>query len=398
MIDGFRYGFLRATSTGCLAVVACLFAAVDVVSVAVCIAGSKCSLTRARLQSSASSEKYRGSQNSIKRYIEQGLAMRRTRGDRRRPAFRSGDRQRGRSRASRRVHRHQLVYAALGDRMREEIHALVDAGPSRRKSGPQRQSADVDKLVDRRRRAAARARCAISGAKNAALPILCAALLAAEPLDVTQRAAPARRHARCWRCWRNGRRGRHCARRRRVALDAAAHRLSRVAPYELVKTMRASILVLGPLLARFGEARRVAARRLRDRLAARSTSTSRACRRWAPRSIVEHGYINARAQRLRGARFVLDLVTVTGTENLMMAATLAEGTTVLENAAREPEVVDLARLPHRDGRAHRRRRHRPHRDRGRRTAARRDARGHAGPHRDRHVSRRRRGDRRRRAR
>ena len=81
---------------------------------------------------------------------------------------------------------------------------------------------------------------------------------------------------------------------------------------------------------------------------------------------LEHGYIDARAKRLKGARIVFDLVTVTGTENLMMAATLAEGTTVLENAAREPEVVDLARLPHRDGRAHRGRGHRPHRDRGRR--------------------------------
>ncbi len=113
------------------------------------------------------------------------------------------------------------------------------------------------------------------------------------------------------------------------------------APYQLVKTMRASILVLGPLLARFGHADvslpgGCASARVR------STSMWPACRPWAPIFTIENGYIKARAGRLRGARLVLDTVTVTGTENLMMAAALADGETVLENAAREPEVVDLA--------------------------------------------------------
>jgi UDP-N-acetylglucosamine 1-carboxyvinyltransferase len=114
-----------------------------------------------------------------------------------------------------------------------------------------------------------------------------------------------------------------------------------VAPYELVRTMRASILVLGPLVARCGRAKvslpggcaigqRPVDQHLKG-LAAMGVSLS-----------VDHGYIHAEASRLTGARIVMDLVTVTGTENLMMAATLAEGTTVLENAAREPEVVDLA--------------------------------------------------------
>ena len=111
---------------------------------------------------------------------------------------------------------------------------------------------------------------------------------------------------------------------------------------------------------------------------------------------LEHGYISARARRLAGTRFVFDVVTVTGTENLMMAATLAAGTTTLENAAREPEIVDLARLPRRDGREDLRGGHRSHRHRGRGSAARRDARGHARPDRDRNVRRGDRGGRRRR--
>jgi UDP-N-acetylglucosamine 1-carboxyvinyltransferase len=114
------------------------------------------------------------------------------------------------------------------------------------------------------------------------------------------------------------------------------------APYELVKTMRASVMVLGPLLARCGRARvslpggcaigsRPVDQHLKGLQAMGATIS------------VEHGYMNARTERLRGTRIVMDLVTVTGTENLMMAATLAEGTTVLENAAREPEIVDLAK-------------------------------------------------------
>ena len=114
------------------------------------------------------------------------------------------------------------------------------------------------------------------------------------------------------------------------------------APYELVKTMRASVMVLGPLLARCGRARvslpggcaiglRPVDQHVKGLQAMGATIA------------IEHGYMHAAAQRLRGARIVMDLVTVTGTENLMMAAALAEGTTLLENAAREPEVVDLAR-------------------------------------------------------
>src|SRR4051812_29886746 len=114
------------------------------------------------------------------------------------------------------------------------------------------------------------------------------------------------------------------------------------APYELVKTMRASVLVLGPLLARGGRAKvslpggcaigqRPVDQHVKG-LEAMGASIS-----------IEHGYMHASAERLRGARILMDMVTVTGTENLMMAAALAEGTTLLENAAREPEVVDLAR-------------------------------------------------------
>ena len=114
------------------------------------------------------------------------------------------------------------------------------------------------------------------------------------------------------------------------------------APYELVKTMRASVLVLGPLLARCGRARvslpggcAIGARPVDQHL--------KGLEAMGATIAVEHGYMEARADRLRGAHIVMDMVTVTGTENLMLAATLAEGTTVIENAAREPEVVDLAR-------------------------------------------------------
>jgi UDP-N-acetylglucosamine 1-carboxyvinyltransferase len=126
----------------------------------------------------------------------------------------------------------------------------------------------------------------------------------------------------------------------RVSLDA-----SRVtdteASYDLVKTMRASILVLGPLVARFGEARvslpggcAIGQRPVDQHI--------KGLQALGARIEIQHGYVVAKASRLRGARIVTDMVTVTGTENLMMAATLAEGETVLENAAREPEVVDLA--------------------------------------------------------
>ena len=179
---------------------------------------------------------------------------------------------------------------------------------------------------------------AVSGAKNAALPVLAAGLLAPGPLVV--RNVPALHDVATTlkllskmgvRCTREG---------DTVTVDASAVD-SVEAPYDLVRTMRASILVLGPLVARFGEARvslpggcaigqRPVDQHIKG-LQAMGASIS-----------IEHGYVVAKAARLRGARIVTDMVTVTGTENLMMAATLADGETVIENAAREPEVVDLA--------------------------------------------------------
>ena len=179
----------------------------------------------------------------------------------------------------------------------------------------------------------------VSGAKNATLPILCAAILSAEPLRVanvphlhdvtTMLALLAQMGVRVSVDEKLG-----------VELDAGGLN-NPLAPYELVKTMRASVLVLGPLLARCGEARvslpggcaigmRPVDQHVKAFQAMGATIT------------VEHGYMLARAPRLKGAHIVTDMVTVTGTENIMMAATLADGETVIENAAREPEVVDLA--------------------------------------------------------
>ena len=178
----------------------------------------------------------------------------------------------------------------------------------------------------------------ISGAKNAALPILCASLLTGETLtienvphlnDVTTMLGLLEQMG--IGVAMNG---------DRIELTAA--QLSHlVAPYEMVKTMRAAILVLGPMLARAGAA---------------SVSLPGGCaiglrpvdqhikglQAMGAEIDVEHGYIHAKAKRLNGAHIVMDIITVTGTENLMMAATLADGTTILENAAREPEVTDLA--------------------------------------------------------
>jgi UDP-N-acetylglucosamine 1-carboxyvinyltransferase len=179
----------------------------------------------------------------------------------------------------------------------------------------------------------------ISGAKNAALPIMCAALLSAEPLRLAN--VP---HLRDVTTLLNllGGMGVAVSLDEKLGLELDAGGLhTPLAPYELVKTMRASILVLGPLLARCGEARVslpggcAIGQRPVD-LHIKGLQAMGADIR------VEHGYIIARAKRLRGARIISDLVTVTGTENLMMAACLAEGTSVIENAAREPEVVDLA--------------------------------------------------------
>jgi UDP-N-acetylglucosamine 1-carboxyvinyltransferase len=179
----------------------------------------------------------------------------------------------------------------------------------------------------------------VSGAKNAALPIMCAALLSAKPLALTNvpRLRDVSTMARLL-----AQMGVGVERAENRTLLHAKAISDPTAAYELVKTMRASVLVLGPLLARCGEAKvslpggcAIGARPVDQHvkgLQAMGATIS-----------IEHGYMQASASRLRGARIVMDLVTVTGTENLMMAAALAEGETLLENAAREPEVVDLAR-------------------------------------------------------
>ncbi|MBS0327540.1 MAG: UDP-N-acetylglucosamine 1-carboxyvinyltransferase [Proteobacteria bacterium] len=196
----------------------------------------------------------------------------------------------------------------------------------------------MDKLViEGGRRLAGEVR--VSGAKNAALPILCASLLTREPLVVAN--LPRLNDVRTMESLL-GQMGVAIE-----AVDAGRVRLdaSRIdwplAPYELVRTMRASILALGPLVARCGEARvslpggcAIGLRPVDQHV--------KGLQALGAEIDLTHGYINARATKLRGARFVFDVVTVTGTENLLMAACLAEGTTVLENAAREPEVADLA--------------------------------------------------------
>jgi UDP-N-acetylglucosamine 1-carboxyvinyltransferase len=179
----------------------------------------------------------------------------------------------------------------------------------------------------------------ISGAKNAALPILCAALLTEEPLRIAN--VPHLRDVTTMLELLN-QMGAEVSVNDRLEVEIVARDLHNpVAPYELVKTMRASILVLGPLLARCGQARVS----LPGGCAIGSRPVDlhiKGLQAMGAEIEIEHGYILARAERLNGARIFMDTVTVTGTENLMMAATLAEGVTVLENAAREPEVVDLA--------------------------------------------------------
>jgi len=179
----------------------------------------------------------------------------------------------------------------------------------------------------------------ISGAKNATLPILAGALLAEDPVvvanvphlkDVTTTVELL------------GRMGATVTIDERMRIEVEGSTVKECfAPYELVKTMRASILVLGPLLARFGRADislpggcAIGARPVNIHIAGLQAMGADIT--------IESGYIRARADRLHGARLVLDTVTVTGTENLMMAATLADGETIIENAAREPEVIDLA--------------------------------------------------------
>ena len=180
---------------------------------------------------------------------------------------------------------------------------------------------------------------AISGAKNAALPILCACLLTDEPLRL--RNLPQLNDISTM-LRLIGQMGVTVTMDGNDGLILDARGLNNpLAPYDMVKTMRASILVLGPLLARCGEARvslpggcAIGARPVDQHI--------KGLQAMGAEIHVEQGYIQAKAARLKGARIFTDMVTVTGTENLMMAAVLAEGETVLENAAREPEVVDLA--------------------------------------------------------
>ncbi len=183
----------------------------------------------------------------------------------------------------------------------------------------------------------------VSGAKNSALPILCASLLTADTVvlsNVPRLHDVATMLKLLWRMGVEAERDGH-----KVTLRG--DRISFLeAPYELVKTMRASILVLGPMLARFGQARvslpggcAIGQRPVDQHI--------KGLQAMGAEIEIEQGYINARAPksgRLHGARIVTDMVTVTGTENLMMAAVLAEGETILENAAREPEIGDLAEL------------------------------------------------------
>jgi len=178
----------------------------------------------------------------------------------------------------------------------------------------------------------------VSGAKNAALPLLCAALLTPEPLTLSN--VPRLNDVRTMRSLL-GQMGVAAAEDNGVLTLSAAAIEWPLAPYELVKTMRASILALGPLLARCGEARvslpggcAIGLRPVDQHV--------KGLQAMGAEIDLDHGYIDAKAKRLTGAQFLFEVVTVTGTENLMMAATLAEGVTLLENAAREPEVADLA--------------------------------------------------------
>lgn len=180
---------------------------------------------------------------------------------------------------------------------------------------------------------------AISGAKNAALPILCASLLTADPLHLTN-VPHLNDISTMLRLLGDMGVG--------VTMDGIDGMVlnggglnNAVASYEMVKTMRASILVLGPLVARCGEARvslpggcAIGARPVDQHI--------KGLQAMGAEITVEQGYVHAKATRLKGARICTDMVTVTGTENLMMAACLADGETIIENAAREPEVVDLA--------------------------------------------------------
>lgn len=177
-----------------------------------------------------------------------------------------------------------------------------------------------------------------SGAKNAALPILAASLLTADDLILSN--VPHLSDIRTMGKLLGGL-GMKVEREGETVTLNAKNLTTLTAPYELVKTMRASIVTLGPMLARFGEARvslpggcAIGARPVDQHI--------KGLQALGAEVVIDHGYVVAKAKRLKGAHIVTDMVTVTGTENLLMAATLADGVTVIENAAREPEVVDLA--------------------------------------------------------
>jgi UDP-N-acetylglucosamine 1-carboxyvinyltransferase len=180
----------------------------------------------------------------------------------------------------------------------------------------------------------------ISGAKNAALPILCAGLLTADQLQLSN--VP-NLHDVSTMLKLLRQLGLKATQDGHFVMLQGDGISSLEAPYELVKTMRASILVLGPLLARFGEARvslpggcAIGSRPVDQHI--------KGLQAMGAEINIEAGYIHAKAKKLKGTRVVTDMITVTGTENLLMAATLADGETVLENAAREPDVTDLANL------------------------------------------------------
>ncbi|WP_353154160.1 UDP-N-acetylglucosamine 1-carboxyvinyltransferase [Herminiimonas fonticola] len=181
---------------------------------------------------------------------------------------------------------------------------------------------------------------AISGAKNAALPILCAGLLTADALQLSN-VPHLQDVATMLKLLRQM--GLHIEQDGDTVTLNGSGIDKLEAPYEMVKTMRASILVLGPLLTRFGEAKvslpggcAIGSRPVDQHI--------KGLQAMGAEVTIEAGYIHAKAKRLKGARIVTDMITVTGTENLLMAAVLADGETILENAAREPEVTDLANL------------------------------------------------------
>lgn len=180
----------------------------------------------------------------------------------------------------------------------------------------------------------------VSGAKNAVLPILAATLLTKDSCRIGN--VPKLRDVdTCVKLLREL--GVEISYQNGEVVSAAKELTSTHAPYDLVKTMRASVLVLEPLLARFGDVKvslpggcALGARPIDQHL--------KGLEAMGAKITLEEGYVHGQAKRLKGARIVMDVVTVTGTENLLMAAVLAEGETVLENAAREPEVTDLANM------------------------------------------------------